>query len=185
MKRPASVLDESEPLVWPIPSIEPYYVRASGPGVYATPEGEFGGVEYEIVRQSQQRGRKDRSAWSKPLKLSAPVDPKGRVDLHVRFSQKYQKWNTLYNRVVALTLLKCYWNASGELSGRPYSVSPRKWDQYHVHHLDANTWNVSLSNLAILPKRLHEGVTAGTIKLKMPRVWPYKGARSSSCYLEP
>ena len=173
MKRPASALSEIISETWAVPSIEPYYLRASGPGKYTTPAGDFTGVEYDIVRRSQQKSRKDRARWSKPVKLSPFPDPKGRCDLHVKFYQNYSSWHTLYHRVVAFTLLKCYWSVSGDLLQRPYVVSPSRWEDFHVHHIDSNTWDVSLSNLAILPKLLHENISKGAIKLKLPRAWPY------------
>ena len=178
MKRPASALGDAEPSVVAIAGVEPYYLKSSGPGVYATPEGDFVGVAYEIVRKSSGLRRSARPLWGKPLKLSAVPDPAGRCDLHVWLNDNNKRWHTLYHRLVAFTFLKCYWNDTGGLVRKPFKVPLAKWGDYDVHHLDSNTRNVSVSNLAILTKECHRAVTSGSVELALPPVWPYVKTRS-------
>ena len=173
MKRPASAISQDEPSVWPIPGLAPYHLRASGPGFYQTPEGAFHGLNFEIVRKGQGEERNNRRSWSKALKPAAELDSKGRCDLHLRFSDGNNQWHTLYHRVVGLTLLKCFWSTSGKLLRRPYSVSVGKWREFQVHHIDSNTRNVAIANLAVLPNSLHKRISAGTMELQLPKVWPY------------
>ena len=142
-------MSDGEPPVVAIPGVKPYYLRLSGPGLYATPEGDFVGVAYEVVRKREGEPRKNRSSWRKPKILQACLDSKGRCDLHVRFYEARQQWHTLYHRVVAFTLLQCFWSVSGKLLRRPYAVPASRWGEFHVHHVNGNTWDVSVANLAI------------------------------------
>ena len=173
MKRPASAISQDEPSTWPIPGLAPYHLRASGPGLYPTREGAFHGVDFEVVRKGQGEVRSNRRSWCKPLKPAAELDSKGRCDLHLKFSDAGSQWHTLYHRVVALTMLKCFWSSSGKLLRRPYSVSSGKWQGFQVHHIDSNTRNVAIANLAVLPTSLHKRVTTGALELQLPQVWPY------------
>ena len=174
MKRPASSLTQVEPDVWAIPGLDPYYLRAARAGRrLQTGEGEFVGVEYDIVRKSPAPSRSNRQPWGKPRTLEAAPNAKGRCDLNIRFYSAYNQYHTTYHRVVGLTRLPCYWSCTGKLLRRPYKVTADSWEQYHVHHIDNNPRNVALRNLAVLPKRLHDRITNESTALALPKIWPY------------
>ena len=175
MKRPATAM-AVEPTVWPIPGLDPYYLRAVEAACNLEP---FVGVDYEIVRKRQGQRRAGRSSWGKPLKLSAVPDPAGRCDLHVWFHDQNQSWHTMYHRVVALTLLQCYWDDAGKLLRKPVAIAENSWGDYDVHHINSDTNDVRISNLAVLTKPLHRLVTSGKVKLVQPSVWPYAAISST------
>ena len=113
----------------------PYYLRSSGSGLYATSEGDFVGVAYEVVRKREGEPRSNRPSWRKPKILQASLDFNGTCDVHVRFYDAGRQWHTLYHRVVAFILLRCFWGASGGLLSRPYAVPASRWGELHVHHV--------------------------------------------------
>ena len=170
MKRPASALHDE---VRAIPGLAPYHLRASGPGRLETGEGAFTGVEYEIFRKSQGERRSGRNQWGKAITPQAALDSKGRCDLHVRFYDSHRRWHSLCHRVVGLTLLPCFWSVTGKLVRNPRKINPESWEAYQVHHIDGNARNVTVSNLAVVPTRLHAKITNGSTQLVLPRAWPY------------
>ena len=175
MKRPASALYTE---VCAIPGLAPYHLRASGPGRLDTGEGVFTGVEYEILRKSQGERRSGRNQWGKAITPEAALDSSGRCDLHVRFYDSYRRWHSLYHRVVGLTLLPCFWSVTGKLLRNPRKINHENWEDYQVHHIDGNARNVAVSNLAVVRVRLHARITNCSVKLMLPKAWPYaKGQR--------
>ena len=134
------------------------------------------GIWYDICMQ-RTVARRDRAGWKKPLGLTPHANPRlpGRRDLAVQlWSGVRGKKHTFYHRVVALSLLKCHWNARGELLQHPFKVPLRLWEAdskgryyYEVHHLQG-PHNVDPRALAVLPRRLHEKVTKEGFTLPPP-----------------
>lgn len=131
-KRPASVLSRPEEEAWPIPGLHPYYLKSSGLGTCEGPGGCFRGVEYAIVKKSQAEPRANRSPWGHAKTPDPHVDPSGRCDLKVVFYDQYNRSSTYYHRVVALTLLQCFWDDDGKLLPRGYTVPAADWSKYEV-----------------------------------------------------
>ena len=90
----------------------------------------FHGIWYDICMQ-RTVVRRDRAGWKKPLGLTPHANPRlpGRRDLAVQlWSGARGKKHTFYHRVVALSLLRCDWNARGELLQHPFKVPLRLWE---------------------------------------------------------
>ena len=47
--------------------------------------------------------------------------------------------HTMYHRVVALTLLQCYWDDADMLLRRPVAIAEKSWGDYDARHIKSDT----------------------------------------------
>ena len=167
LRRPAS--RSSDTFVCLVPGLDGHY----GLFKYAEPDakGDFFGLEYCFKRKSDAEPRANRSSWCIPLQPRPDLSTKGRWDLHVRFYDWYEQWHTTYHRVVALTLLPCYWTDDGTLRERPLKVKAQQWHMFEVHHKNKNVFDVRLCNLCVVTKPLHRRLT-NDVNFKLPKPKP-------------
>ena len=176
VKRPAMTI--IVPQYVHIPGCSPYVLTMERPK-YPIRVGAhcFEGVDFSIRRLSQSnRPRSGRSLWgaARCLQPKEASGTPGRFDLEVQLCCDYVRFWTSYHRLVGMTLLQCWHDSNGNLLERGYTVPPDRWGDYHIHHRNSNTFDVSLSNLVIVDRfKLHPLLTAGMVLPEPPVGWGF------------
>jgi hypothetical protein len=128
----------------------------------------FHNIEFAIrKRQLQQTTRSDRPQWGVCLGLVKEQNGSnpGRYDLAVRprVPGRSNPPHCYYHRLVALSLLLCYWDGDGALLAHPYQVTAATLDDHEVHH--RRGWSSQgLRDLAVVPLALHRKLNSGAIR---------------------
>ncbi len=126
-------------------------------------------VEFDIcfklaARTAAEQGR----THGKPLKMRVDSGH-GSESLGVTLALgSGHRWHTKYHRIVALSLLSCYWDSRGALLAKPYKVPPERHGSFEIHHRDNAVRNGRLVNLAVLPRVLHRRLHEQKMHLRQP-----------------
>ena len=130
----------------------------------------FHNVEFAIaLRLAPSTRRGQQRTHAAPLILRADRGREGQRTLGVTLAIGAGcRVHTKYHRLVALTLLSCHWGVGGALLKHPVKVSPHRFGDFEVHHVDGDPRNCALANLAVLPSKLHQHLHRAGLKLPRP-----------------
>ena len=124
------------------------------------PQGGFFLAEYKIQRKLKpESARILRRPFSKPLRLHAEKDTKGRWNLRVNFADTVaaKSRRFYYHKLLAMLLLQTKYSRKGRRLPRRVSVQPKDWKFYQVHHKNWNNLDCRLKNLEPVEQGVHEG----------------------------